>query len=109
MYVGEGTPVIDRIQSHNESSKKKEFWDRAIVFSSKDDYLTKTQIQYLEAKLVREIKKIQSAETENIQNPTEPILSEVDRAEMEEFYQALSLLLKTFGYDFLEEKSVNLN
>lgn len=109
VYVGEGTPVIDRIQSHNESSKKKDFWDRGIVFSSKDDYLTKTQIQYLEAKLVREIKKIQSAETENIQNPTEPILSEVDRAEMEEFYQALSLLLKTFGYDFLEEKSVNLD
>lgn len=55
------------------------------------------------------MRKIQSIITENIQIPKEPILSEVDRAEMEEFYQALTLLLKTFGYDFLEEKSVNLD
>lgn len=108
VYVGEGAPVIDRIQSHNESKYKKDFWDRAIVFSSKDDYLTKTQIQYLESKLVSEINKIQGAIAENIQLPKEPILSEVDRAEMEEFYMALSLLLKTFGYDFLEEKSVDI-
>lgn len=72
--------------------------------SSKDDYLTKTQIQYLEYKLVSEINKTQGAIAENIQLPKEPILSEVDRAEMEELYMALSLLLKTFGYDFLEEK-----
>lgn len=108
VYVGEGAPVIDRIQSHNESKYKKDFWDRAIVFSSKDDYLTKTQIQYLESKLVSEINKIQGAVTKNIQTPKEPVLSEVDRAEMEEFYEALSLLLKTFGYDFLEEKSIDI-
>lgn len=108
IYVGEGAPVIDRIQSHNESRYKKDFWDRAIVFSSKDDYLTKTQIQYLESKLVTEVNKIQGAIIENIQTPKEPILSEVDCAEMEEFYMALALLLKTFGYDFLEEKSIDI-
>ena len=67
VYVGEGAPVFDRIQSHNESKYKKDFWNRAIVFSSKDDYLTKTQIQYLESKLVSEINKIQGAIAENIQ------------------------------------------
>jgi hypothetical protein len=41
VYVGEGAPVFERIKRHNESSMKKEFWDRAIVFSSKDNYLTK--------------------------------------------------------------------
>lgn len=109
VYVGEGTPVIDRISSHNDSKSKKDFWDRAVVFTSKDDYLTKTQIQYLESKLVKEINSIQGASLNNIQEPKEPILSEVDHAEMEEFYLALSLLLKTFGYDFLEEKAIDIN
>lgn len=45
VYVGEGAPVFDRIQTHNGSKYKKDFWDRAIVFSSKDDYLTKTQVK----------------------------------------------------------------
>lgn len=106
VYIGEGTPVIDRIISHNESKNKKGFWDRAIVFTSKDDYLTKTQIQYLESKLVFETKNIQSANLENIQAPKKPKLSEVDKAEMEEFFFALKLLLKTFGYNFLEEKAI---
>lgn len=109
VYVGEGTPVIDRINSHDDSKNKKDFWDRAIVFTSKDDYLTKTQIQYLESKLVREINSIQGALLNNIQEPKSPILSEVDHAEMEEFYLALSLLLKTFGYDFLEDKAIKIN
>lgn len=33
--------------------KQKEFWNEVIVFTSKDDYITKTQIQYLESELCR--------------------------------------------------------
>lgn len=50
VYVGEGDPVSPRLKSH---SINKEFWTEAIVFTSKDNYLTKTQIQYLEAEIVR--------------------------------------------------------
>ena len=63
----------------------------------------------MESKLVKEIQAIQGASLNNIQEPKEPSLSEVDHAEMEEFYLALSLLLKTFGYDFLEEKAIDIN
>ena len=42
LYVGEGDPVGPRLRQHANS---KDFWTEAMVFSSKDDYLTKTQIQ----------------------------------------------------------------
>lgn len=109
VYVGEGSPVIDRILSHDkDKDNKKEFWDKCIVFSSKDDYLTKTQIQYLESKAVTDTHNIQGAELNNIQQPKEPVISEVDRAEMEEFYINIKLLLKTFGYGFLDEKAIEI-
>jgi len=41
-------PVLPRLKDH---SSKEDFWTETIVFSSKDDYLTKTQIKYLEAEL----------------------------------------------------------
>lgn len=109
IYIGEGTPVIDRIVSHDDCKSNKHFWDRAIVFTSKDDYLTKTQIQYLESTLISEAKNVQGAVIENVQEPKRPRLSEVDRAEMKEFFRYLKLLLKTFGYSFLEEKVVETN
>ncbi len=48
LYIGQGDPVLPRLRDH---ARKKEFWTEAIVFSSKDDYLTKTQIKYLEAEI----------------------------------------------------------
>ena len=41
LYVGEGYPVEPRLSQHYGN---KEFWTSAIVFTSKDDYVTKTQI-----------------------------------------------------------------
>ena len=43
LYIGEGDPVIDRLKNH---STNKDFWTEAFVFTSKDGYLTKTQIQF---------------------------------------------------------------
>jgi len=47
-YIGEGEPVIDRIKDH---LNKKEFWNEVIVFVSKDKYLNKASIKYLENRL----------------------------------------------------------
>lgn len=44
LYVGEGDPVEPRIRDH---ARNKDFWTDAVVFTSKDGYLTKTQIKYL--------------------------------------------------------------
>ena len=41
IYVGEGDPVKDRLNQHYG---KKDFWDRAVFFVTKDDSLNKAHV-----------------------------------------------------------------
>lgn len=97
LYIGEGDPVGPRLNSHYG---KKDFWSNAIVFTSKDDYLTKTQIQYLEVKLITQAKRAGKVVLDNVNHPTEPNISEVDEAEVSVFLDSILLLLKSMGIDF---------
>lgn len=99
VYVGEGDPVSPRLRSH---SINKEFWTEAIVFTSKDNYLTKTQIQYLEAEIVRLISESKNVILDNTQMPTKPNISEVDSAEVRQFMDTIKLILSSLGISILE-------
>lgn len=106
VYVGEGESVESRIKTHSHGEKQKDFWEEAIVFTSKDDYITKTQIQYLESEIYRLIDKAERADLENNQIPSKPNLSEVDTAEMKHFLDAIRLILSSIGIDILEPKRI---
>lgn len=97
LYIGEGDPVSPRLNSHYGN---KDFWTNAIVFTSKDDYLTKTQIQYLESKLIALAKKAGKVVLDNSNQPAEPNISEVDQAEVSVFLDSILLLLKSMGIEF---------
>ncbi|AJQ27933.1 GIY-YIG nuclease family protein [Pelosinus fermentans] len=101
LYIGEGDPVLPRLKSH---AINKDFWTEAIVFSSKDDYLTKTQVKYLEAELYALAKEAYRTKLDNAQIPTKPNISEVDEAEVSQFLDAIKLLLLTLGIDILEPR-----
>jgi len=101
LYIGEGDPVLPRIKSH---SRNKDFWTEAIVISSKDGYLTKTQIQYLEAELYSLAKEAFRVKLDNTQCPTKPNISEVDEAEVTQFLDGIKLILASLHYDFLEPR-----
>lgn len=100
LYIGEGDPIINRIDAHNRNGTGKDFWSKAIVFTSKDDYITKTQIQYLESKLIGLAKKADRVKLDNSNLPTKPNISEVDCAEVETFLDNILLLMKALEYDF---------
>ncbi|SFR00598.1 GIY-YIG nuclease family protein [Desulfoscipio geothermicus] len=104
LYIGEGDPVLPRLKSH---AGKKDFWTYAIVFTSKDDYLTKTQIKYLEAEIYTLAKTAHRAKLDNTQEPTHPNISEVDRAEVNHFMVAIKLILSALGIDILEPRTSN--
>ena len=99
LYVGEGDPVLPRLKNH---SVNKDFWTEAIVFSSKDDYLTKTQIKYLEAELYRLAKEGFQVKLDNSQVPTKPNISEVDKAEVDQFLDGIRLILLSLGIQIME-------
>src|SRR5260370_30775739 len=51
VYVGEGDDVLQRVLLHDKDDEK-DFWDRVVIFVSKDANLTKAHVRHLEARLL---------------------------------------------------------
>jgi hypothetical protein len=98
-YIGEGEPVIDRIKDH---LSKKEFWNEVIVFVSKDKYLNKASIKYLENRLHTLGNSANRYFIYNNNIPTMSGVSEAEQAELEEFLSNIKLLTSTLGHKIFE-------
>lgn len=103
LYIGEGDPVSERLKHHGVN---KDFWTEAFVFTSKDEYLTKTQIKFLESRLIDFARGANRVELNNIQSSNEPTISEVDRAEVQQFLEAIQLLIHALRLNFFEKLSL---
>ena len=99
-YIGEADVLLPRIDSH---AKNKDFWTHALVFTSKDQNLNKAHVKYLEARLVELAADIKRCELDNGNNPTEPTLSEADRADAESYLNDMLLCLPLMGVSFFEK------
>ncbi len=99
VYIGEAENIKDRLKNHLSNSGKdfKEF----IFFISKDELLTKTQIKYLESRMIQEAVEAKSAEIENSTSPGIPTLHEADISDMEYFLEQIKLVLPVMGFKFL--------
>lgn len=83
LYVGEGDPIRPRLESHYA---QKDFWTRAIGFTTGTaGQLNKAHVQFLEARLIAAAKAAKRIPLDNANQPTEPSLSEADRADMAVF------------------------
>ncbi|MDZ4819721.1 MAG: GIY-YIG nuclease family protein [Planctomycetota bacterium] len=87
IYIGEGDPVRDRLNSHYS---KKDFWDSAVFFVSKDSNLNKAHVQRIESRLIELAKAAKQCKLENGNSPFPPTLSEADAADADSF--ALDML-----------------
>lgn len=104
-YIGEGEPIIERIKSHDI---KKDFWNEAILFVSKDEYLNKASIKYLENRLHSIGVMVDRYDISSQNTPTRSSVSEAEMAELEEFLDNIKLLTSTLGHKIFEplEESV---
>ncbi|EAQ48750.1 MULTISPECIES: GIY-YIG nuclease family protein [Leeuwenhoekiella] len=99
VYIGEAENVWDRLKNHD---LKKDFWNEVIVFTSKDDNLTKSHIKYLESRIVEIAKQTERYKLKNGNSPNLNRLPLPDRDAMEEFLANIKLLTGTLGHKFLE-------
>ncbi|QSZ50088.1 GIY-YIG nuclease family protein [Arthrobacter sp. D5-1] len=98
-YIGEGDDVAKRLYHHsrNEDQGGKDFWDRAIVLTSKDTNLTKAHARYLESRF---ISLAQEANRSRLTNGTAPPLlplPESDISDMEYFVTQAKIILPVLG------------
>jgi len=99
IYIGEAENIKNRIKQHLQNSKKE--FVEMLFFISKDDLLTKTQIKYLESRIVQLSIDSKAAEIENGNIPSLPTLHEADKSDMEYFLDQMKLILPVMGFRFL--------
>ena len=99
-YIGETENFKERVKDHDN---KKAFWQKALVFVSKDEDMTKADVQYLEHKAIAEAHKANTfVPSENKQIPKAPNLPEHQRDAMEEFFEDVKFLASFIGCNIFE-------
>lgn len=98
-YIGEGDDVSKRLYQHarSEDQNGKDFWDRAIVLTSKDANLTKAHARYLESRFITLALQASRARLTNGTTPPPIVLPEADVSDMEYFIEQAKIVLPVLG------------
>jgi hypothetical protein len=105
IYIGEAENIRSRLKQHL-SDPNKDFKE-LIFFVSKDELLTKTQIRYLESRLVQLAINAKTAQIDNSNSPSLPTLHEADISDMEYFLEQIELILPVMGFNFLISSTIS--
>lgn len=97
-YIGETENVIKRLKTH---LLKLDFWDKVVLFTSKDNNLTKSHAKYLESRVVDLATRAGRYKIENGNVPQSPSLPRSDCAAMEEYIDHAKVLLGALGFPLM--------
>ena len=100
IYIGQGDGVKNRIDSHE---KNKDFWDKALVFISSNGGLNRAHITWLEWALIQQVKITGRCKLDNNATPNEPILTESEKADTQEFLNEILSILPLVEIRVFEE------
>lgn len=102
-YIGEGDDVGTRLRQHARAEEQggKDFWDRAIVLTSKDANLTKAHARYLESGFIALAQQARRARLVNGTAPPPLPLPEADVSDMEYFIAQAKIILPVLGVNIL--------
>lgn len=99
VYIGESDHIWNRLTQHNKDSDK-EFWEKTVIVTSKDENLTKSHGRYLESRLISIANQAKRARVINGTNPEITSLPEPDIADMEYFLEQIQMILPVLGFTF---------
>ena len=99
-YIGETENFRERVKDHDS---KKAFWQKALLFISKDAAMTKADVQYLEHRAIAEAKASKTfVLNENKQTPKAPNLPEYRKDDMEGFFEDVKFLTSFIGCNIFD-------
>ena len=108
-YIGETENFRERVKDHDS---KKSFWQKALLFISKDAAMTKADVQYLEHRAIAEAKESNTfVLNENKQTPKAPNLPEYRKDDMDGFFEDVKFLTSFIGcniFDVVKSKEKQL-
>ncbi len=99
-YIGRTENFINRFRDHKA---KKDFWERVVLITAKDDAFNEGHWGYLEARLVEKATRAQRVGLVNTQTPQGRRLSEAQVSDMEAFLDHLQIILPVLGINALRQ------
>lgn len=100
VYIGEAEAVGERLKEHYS---KKDFWDWAIFFASKDTSLNKAHVRYLESRLIELATKAKQCKLDNGKDSSRPNLTEADQADIESFLEDMLSIFPLVNLSVFEQ------
>lgn len=100
IYVGEGDPVKPRLDQHYA---KKDFWDWAVFFVTKDGSLNKAHVKHIESRLLELAGAAKQCRIDNSQPSLPPTLSRSETADAEMFLSYMLSILPLLGLGVFEK------
>jgi hypothetical protein len=99
VYVGESDNVKNRLVQHLAG---KDFWDRALIAVSLTDSWTKAHVQFLEHAAIDAANKSRQYKVENSQGGRLTNVPTPLKADCEEYFETIEVLISTLGYPILD-------
>jgi hypothetical protein len=100
-YIGRTENFINRFRDH---TTKKDFWDRVVIITAKDDAFNEGHWGYLEARLVELAREAARVELQNDNTPQGRKLSEAQASHMEAFIAQLQIVLPVLGVNAIRTR-----
>ncbi|HVQ58797.1 MAG TPA: GIY-YIG nuclease family protein [Solirubrobacterales bacterium] len=99
LYVGEADELGPRLATH---STNKDFWNRLVIFTSKDGMINKAHARHLESRLFQIASEAKRCHLENKVPPGLPQLGDQDRDLAERFLGEMLVVLPVIGISAFE-------
>ncbi|WP_350562355.1 GIY-YIG nuclease family protein [Psychrobacter sp. CAL346-MNA-CIBAN-0220] len=103
LYVGQTGDLKRRLNQHGD----KDFWTRAFVMLSTNNTMTQTHALYMEYKAIATATEVGRYEIQNGNNGNLPHTPDPLKADCEELFYTLNVLLSTLGQPIFETLSIN--
>lgn len=102
LYVGQTGDLKRRLSQHDD----KDFWTRAFVMLSTNNTMTQTHALYMEHKAIATAIEVGRYEIKNGNNGNRPHTPDPLKADCEELFYTLDVLLSTLGQPIFESLSI---
>ena len=105
LYVGQTGDLKRRLNQHDD----KDFWTRAFVMLSTNNTMTQTHALYMEHKAIATATQVGRYEIKNSNTGNKPHTPDPLKADCEELFYTLDVLLSTLGQPIFESLSIKEN
>jgi hypothetical protein len=105
VYVGQSTNLRKRIDQHKIG---KLWWNRAILLTTKNDSLTRSNIDYLESEFIRKAETVQTIDLENKNKGIKQKIDKFDQEYLNKFINESLMILELIGITVFKSRVASL-